>query len=220
MIICNSAKGKLYWKKAKVSDSKVHVVPNILNVSHGKPIFDFQGSPVVLYAGRFAPQKNIVNIVKGFCKAAGKYTNGKFIIIGSGELQNALQSLIDEDDVKDRVFILPFQKEIIDYYLTADVFVNISYHEGMPNTVIENAALDRKMVVSYIPEHVDILGKDYPFYVRNIDNIEEIVNVIDFAISYDKSYSIPSSVKQRLSHMDSKRVTNQYIRLFNQVIGS
>ena len=214
LILCNSYIGCEYWKKNNVSVNKIHFVQNILQKSTGQAVKNLSGSPILLFAGRLEAQKNIINLVKSFCKLADSLPDGLFLIIGNGSLLEEIQNVINEFKMHNQVIILPFQKQIVDYFVTADVFVNLSLHEGMPNTVIENIALNKKIVVSKIPEHVDILGEDYPFYVENLDDVDEIVSVLKKAVSTVYSPTIYTEANQKLNQMSASIVAKKYTEFF------
>jgi glycosyltransferase involved in cell wall biosynthesis len=217
LIICNSEQGKLYWKNYNVSDAKLAVVSNILSIKNGESIDNVKGQPTVVYAGRFEVQKNVLNVLKSFIKLADIYSQGKFLLIGNGSLQSALESILEESDHKESIKILPFKKNIADYFETADVFVNVSLHEGMPNTVIENVSKNNIVVVSNIDEHKSLLGESYPFYVNNLENITEIVDVISMAIKEDDANKLFKYAQNKLLEMTSDNVTTNYVKLLKQV---
>lgn len=217
MIICNSNKGRIYWRNNKVSDEKINIVSNILSIREGNEISEVKGSPTILYAGRLEKQKNVTNLLRAFILLARTYPEGKFIIVGNGSLQARLQLLVKRSGLTNQVLIMPFKKNIEDYFETADVFVNVSFHEGMPNTVIENIAKNKKIVVSKIDEHVSLLGTQYPFYVTNSQDVSEIVDVISTAIETKKIECFLKYSKNKLTDMTAGLVSESYFSLFNRV---
>lgn len=218
MIICNSEKGRTYWRNNKVADYKLNVVSNILSINTGKSINNIKGSPTILYAGRLEKQKNVTNLLLAFIRLAELYPQGMFVIVGSGSLQDSLQLEAERSKVATQILILPFKKNIEDYFETADVFVNVSLHEGMPNTVIENIAKDKKLVVSKIDEHVSLLGEEYPFYVSDTQDVTEIVDVISSVIESKTIGFFLKYSKARLVDMMADSVSKNYSDLFKKVM--
>lgn len=217
MIICNSDKGRLYWKKNKAKEEKVSVVSNILSVKEGTIINSVKGSPTILYAGRFETQKNVINVMKSFIQLADHHPEGQFILIGNGTRQEELDNLLADSGKCEQVSILPFKTNIADYYETADVFVNVSLHEGMPNTVIENVYKNNIVVVSEIDEHIRLLGKSYPYYVNDLADVSEIVDVINAAIVDNKTVDYLHYAQEKLTEMTAERVTENYMTLIKGV---
>jgi len=218
-IICNSPQGKEYWLKKGIRGKKLIVVPNILYINYDFPASNpiQLGNPTVLFAGRLEPQKNVIVLTNAFCQLADKYQDGRFYIIGEGSLKEDIMALIDSFKKAQEINILPFQKNIQSYFNCADVFVNISTYEGLPNTVIENIALNKKIVVSGIPQHKDVLGNAYPYYVNDLTNPSEVALKIEQAFKEKHSTDELNFGKKRLNDMTPERVISTYKRLFTDI---
>jgi len=219
-IICNAEEGKLYWKKKCVSERKITVIPNILytpeaNKTEVKPIIT--GSPIVLFAGRLEVQKNVIVLTKAFCKLADKFKEGRFYIIGKGSLKDSIAQIIQQNDKTNQVILLPFQNNIYDFFSAADIFVSISHYEGLPNAVIENIALNKKMVISGISQHKNILGASFPYYVNGRSNTDEICDMIENALK-DENFSIHfQHGKKFVNSLNPDVITNQYKKYFSYI---
>lgn len=218
MIVCNSNQGREYWLKNKAASKKIQVISNILIQQNGKVLSGLRGKPTVMYAGRLEPQKNVIHLAEVFCEMAERHPDGNFFIIGNGSLEDKIRDKIDSLGKNDQVKVLPFQKNIIDYFHTTDVFVNLSLHEGMPNTIIENIALGTKLVVSDIDEHRNLLGQGYPYYVNDVGNSVEAVNVLEKVLVCSDMAERLCYAKARLEHMEAGKIVDQYVRIFYEVI--
>jgi glycosyltransferase involved in cell wall biosynthesis len=115
------------------------------------------------------------------------------------------------------VSLLPFQKNVGDYFATADVFVNLSFHEGLPNTVLENVLCGNRVVVSDIPEHRDILGEHYPYYVQDPKDPAQAADVIAAAISNRIVGKEMHAAHECLRSMSPAAVTDSYVNVFEEV---
>ena len=73
-------------------------------------------------------------------------------------------------------------------------------------------------MASFIPEHIDILGPNYPYYVYNLSGITEIVNTIKRAISDPPINTDFQFAKSKLQKMKPNIVANIYHDLFLQVL--
>ncbi len=218
LILCNSNKGKKYWLNKNVSSKKIKVVNNILPLQKNKITIFEKLKSKALYAGRLEPQKNVMHLTKVFCKLADIFPEERFYIIGDGSLENDIKNEILSTSKTKQVILLPFQVNIASYFKATNVFVNLSKHEGMPNTVIENIDLGSKIVVSNIEEHRDLLGVDYPFYVKNLSSIEEAVYNIKQTLSIISENSELSFAKTKLQSMSAVNVSSEYLKLFQKVV--
>lgn len=214
LIIANSSKGVLYWLDKSVSASRVLHLPNILIPRPVGLKGGGEGAPHVIYAGRLEAQKNIVRVAEAFLKLSAALPQVEFSIIGNGSLSSTLDQMLSGSQ---RIRRLPFQKDIDKYFLLSRIFVNISLHEGMPNTVMENVALDKRVVVSKIDEHVALLGEDYPYFVNDPDDVDEIVAVMRRALEEphsDVDYAFALDV---MSKMAPEVVVGRYVDALSSV---
>lgn len=220
LIIANSIKGQEYWLNMGYPLKKIEVVTNILLEPKYLPEKLKSENPTILYVGRLESQKNIINLTKYFIELSSLFPTGKFYIIGEGTLKEEIKELIQENNKEGLIQILPFQKDIIKYYIKADIFVNISKHEGTPNTVIENIQLGNFVLASNIPEHVDLFGKDYPFFLNNLDDRDEFVQLVVKILEY-KSDAESNLVfaKNKIKSMTAQVVADNYKLIFKNLQG-
>lgn len=219
LIIANSLKGQDYWVKKGMSSTKIKVVTNILPESNILLNKEYTKSPIILYVGRLEPQKNVIKLTEFLIELANLYPLGKFYIIGEGSLKIEIESLINSHSVESQFTILPFQKDVLTYFSKADIFINISKHEGTPNTVIENIQMKNFIVASNIPEHVDLLGKDYPFLLNDLDNKEEFVKIIQNILASNKKPEVfLKYASNKIQLMKPNIISEQYKNIFKELV--
>lgn len=218
LIISNSNKGKDYWSNLGVKSDKIIVMDNILSKSKQiSEITSLEKKMLVLFAGRFEMQKNIIFTTELFCQLSRVHKNAKFLLIGEGSLLDEMKYIVRECS---NIEIIPYQDDISPYFKSADIFVSLSHHEGKPNTVIENIALESLVIVSNIDEHRQILGEHYPCYVdldASLENTFSRVNlIIENYNNFDhvKEYEF---AKESLKHMDPSIVANKYCDILTQI---
>lgn len=114
---------------------------------------------VVGHVGRFAQQKNHRYLLKVFQQIHKQHENAVLLLVGTGSLEEQIRGWINELNLQDQV-ILAGQRFDIPALLSAmDVFVFPSFHEGMPNTVIEAQATGLPCVIAdTITREADITG--------------------------------------------------------------
>lgn len=107
---------------------------------------------LVLSVGELNENKNHETVIRAI-----KDLNVCYVIAGKGELQEHLQLLIDECDMRDRVKLLGFRRDIAELCKTADIFVFPSFREGLPVSAMEAMASGLPCVASRIRGNVDII---------------------------------------------------------------
>lgn len=103
---------------------------------------------VVGHVGRFAQQKNHLFLLDVFQEIHNRREDAVLLLIGTGTLEAQIRDKIKQLQLQDAV-ILAGQRFDIPALLSAmDVFVFPSFHEGMPNTVIEAQATGLPCVIA------------------------------------------------------------------------
>jgi glycosyltransferase involved in cell wall biosynthesis len=124
------------------------------NIKKKKIIFGF--------AGRYAKQKNIDSLLLGFSKISNDHDNiylymaGKDINSQNQELINIASRL----NIKNKVFFINEQKNLVEFYNGIDVLILTSHSESFPNVIAEamlcttpvlssNAGCSKKIIDKY-----------------------------------------------------------------------
>lgn len=177
-LLANSNAGINYWDK--YTNIKTMLYQNFIDFKFPKAnkgrIKKYYNN-YILYAGRLSDQKNIYKLVNVFKLVSDRYLP---LIIGEGNLASIVKN-------EKAITFLDFQDDIFNYYNNAKAFFSLSKYEGTPNTVIENIICGNKVIVSDIKEHIDLLGKDYKFFLKEKDylNKDKIIDLIEKPISND-----------------------------------
>ncbi|MDJ0634991.1 MAG: glycosyltransferase [Xenococcaceae cyanobacterium MO_188.B29] len=101
--------------------------------------------PVILGVGRLVKQKDFSTLIKAFAQVQA-INPSRLVILGSGREQKALQSLIKELALEDKVALLGFVNNPSAYMAKASVFVLSSLWEGLPTVLIESMAVGTPIV--------------------------------------------------------------------------
>lgn len=111
------------------------------------------------HVGRFALQKNHAFLIQIFAEIVKQRPSAKLLLVGKGELEQALRQQIADMGLSDKVIFAGVRADIPQILSAMDVFVFPSFYEGMPNTVIEAQATGLPCVVAdTITREADITG--------------------------------------------------------------
>ena len=94
--------------------------------------FDFH----ILTVGSFKTEKNHECLIRAFAKLP-KSLNAKLTIVGEGNLRDAMEKLITNLSLQERVSLPGFSEDVYPWYRSADLFVLSSDAEGLPTVLIE-----------------------------------------------------------------------------------
>lgn len=97
-------------------------------------------APVVVAAGRYAPEKGYDRLVDAFALVADDHPQWVLKIFGHGPLHQRLQRQVDALGLTDRVLLPGLAEDIEAELRAASVFALSSVHEGLPMAVAEAMA--------------------------------------------------------------------------------
>lgn len=102
--------------------------------------YKIKSTDIILgYAGRYAKQKNIESLLHAYSMVSRKYKNiylymvGKNIDNNNNELINTVLKL----NIKNKVFFLNEQKDLLKFYNGIDLLLLTSHSESFPNVIAE-----------------------------------------------------------------------------------
>jgi glycosyltransferase involved in cell wall biosynthesis len=114
------------------------------------PWFAPDQPPVILGVGRLTPQKDFASLIRAFAKLRATRPC-RLVILGEGELRNALTELATSLGVADDFALPGFVTNPYAYMAKAGLFVLSSAFEGSPNVLIEALGVGAPLVATDCP---------------------------------------------------------------------
>ncbi len=125
-------------------DCDVAVAPLDLRREFGWP----QGARVVVAAGRLSPEKGQRYLVDALRILADQDQEVCLAIFGAGPMASKLRAQCEELRLGGRIVLAGFRRPILPYLAGADLLVNPSVSEGLPNVVLEACAVRTPVVAT------------------------------------------------------------------------
>lgn len=104
----------------------------------------------IVTTGKFMPQKNHQMLMKAFCMIAGEVEDN-LIIYGDGKLRGEYEKFIEQNNMKDRIFIPGNCSNVAETIALNKLFVMSSDYEGMPNSLMEAMAVGMPCISTDCP---------------------------------------------------------------------
>lgn len=222
-IVSNSIGADSYWDQ-KVPRVERFIIPNIVSLDAADP--GPQSAPPIhrtprnekyaIVLGRLHPQKGAVRSVEALIQFCQERSDVRGLVVGQGPLEGDLAALLERADEHGRVTMLGYRTDAHDLIRNAAVLLTLSRHEGLPNVVLESAALGTPIVASKIPEHVAVLGTDYPYYVADTATPHEVASVLDRA-SRDSASPALAHAQRLISEMSGPTVADKFASVARRV---
>ncbi len=105
-------------------------------------------SPVLVAAGRLAPEKGHSQLLRAFATVRRSYPQATLKILGEGPLRQALEAEVHALGLEDWVRLLGHVATPAIHYGEATLFVQPSLEEGIPNALLEAAAAGLPIVAT------------------------------------------------------------------------
>lgn len=170
-----------------------------------------------IYSGGFIDRKNQMESIRAFLKM-NRRTKAALILLGDGKNFEVLKSQFSE--YKDIIFAGKVSN--VEKYLHAsDVYLSSSKSEGLPNGVLEAMACGLPIILSDIPQHMEIIDNDYMCgYSYSLGNINELCSVMDKIIDDDLNTMGNNAYKCVIDNFTAKGMSYKYQNLYFNIMSN
>jgi len=223
--IANSQASARFCKKiAKNKDCIViYRGVEINKIEKIQPNFDlkrkYKNSFIITFVGRLIDGKGVFDLI-GAAKDIQE-ENTKLFIIGDGPQKNNLKKLTEKFDIQEKVIFFGYRKfeEIIAILKISDIFVNPSYTEGLPTSVIEAGLCNVPIIATNVGGTSEIIENEKSGFLINKKNILELKEKIEILynnINLREDFSKQAFQKIK-NNFDWKKSVEIYLEVFTEI---
>lgn len=155
IVLCVSAATQEMLVRRGVARERIRVLHNAVDEDHAPAPLDLaevfglpRGAPVLVAAGRLSPEKGHCHLVEAMARLKDHDPPVTLVILGSGRETERLRERITAAGLVGRVVLGGFRADVLRCIAGADLIVNPSLSEGLPNVVLEALALGRPVVAT------------------------------------------------------------------------
>jgi len=191
---------------------KIKYLPDpVLNLSKIKEIRNNRESVekqvstenTIISIGRLTRQKNFKFLILAFKEINKKYPNLNLFILGDGEEKNELMSLIEKLNLKEKIFLVGYKKNIYEYLKNSKIFILTSLWEDPGFVLIEAGYMNKTVFSSDClngPKELLENEKNGFLFKSNskkdfLSKFDEIINT-DKKLIFEKKISFKKKVKE------------------------
>jgi len=223
LVIVNSFEFQKQMKK--IFKIKTEVIYNPVNIKqikrlshYKKKISFFQEKTInLINVGRLVDQKNQIQILSALVKLKKNIKNFRLLIIGYGPNKKNLENFINKEKINKFVKII-FVKNPYKYMKMADAFILSSKYEGLPNTLLEAACLNKYIISSNCKSGPEEILKEYEFgelYKENHTN--HLYNILN-KLKKNKLLNKKKDYSKNLSSFEARKNLAKYLNNINNLL--
>lgn len=131
-------------------DVETYAHPTVDRVAMRSALGIPAGAPVVGTVGRLSPQKAPLDWMRAAAMVAQAVPEVRFVYVGDGPLRPAVETLIAELELTDKVILTGLRRDIPDLLAVFDVFALSSLWEGLPLVALQAMAAGLPVVCTQV----------------------------------------------------------------------
>ncbi|MBR3290444.1 MAG: glycosyltransferase family 4 protein, partial [Clostridia bacterium] len=167
-----------------------------------------------IFVGRVMQVKGIDDYLKAAAEIKRNHSNVVFYIAGFNE-EKPYQELVDEYQKKGIIQYLGFRKDINDWIRRCHCTVLPSYGgEGVPNVLLESAAMGRACIGSNIPGTRDVIDDGVTGFLYEVKNQKELADKMEAFVNmpYEQKNLMGLNGRKRVEQLfDRQIVVHKYM---------
>ncbi|MHA1284843.1 MAG: glycosyltransferase family 4 protein [Promethearchaeota archaeon] len=191
-------------------------IPKIISKEKNRNSF------IIGSAGRLFPVKNyplFIKIAKQLRNLSDKFY---FELVGEGPEYYNLKKLVKTFKIEDSFFIKKFTDNMRDFYNGLDLYINTSFHEGIPLTILEAMSYGIPVVASNVGGINEIILNGVNGYLVDSKNPDDYLKIC-YNLFKDSTICKRIGTIGRKSIIDkfsSNNMTNQYLEVYHKLINT
>lgn len=173
-------------KMGEIPEKKGVIIYNPVSIPQTfpkNPSTSFQ----IVYVGRLEKVKNVATLIQAFSKIQNN--NSTLTIVGDGIERRALESLVRDLKIEERVVFTGFQAEPSQFLCSADLYVLPSYSEGFGIAAVEAMFLKVPVLATQVGGVPEFINHGENGWLFNPNSVEDLVEKLTYILSlntYDR----------------------------------
>ncbi len=196
----------------------IQVIPNGVDLNALNPgEIKVNMPPVIVFAGRFVPQKNPLQIIRSLAEVSD--LPWKAVLIGDGALRPEIENQIEASGLTAR-FTLPGwlkPEEVIEWYRKSDILFMPSLSEGLPVVGVQALAMGLAMVLSDAGGNPELIVPDKNgFLVPQGQNDKYAIGLRSLLSDPQKLQNARLTSRSHARNFDLSAVVESYLEVLQQ----
>ena len=200
--------GDFYVRQFSLHENKIKIVPNWVNLSRLEVGKRAHRHKIVLFAHKLVPRKGADLLPEIIARVSKEIPEVKFIILGPGDKETLAKAIrIRKLSGKVKLVGAVPNKQIVQYFAGADVFIMPSRQEGFPRVLLEAMACGVPFVATDAGGTLDILSEGQKKYVVPVGDTELFCRLVcDLLKNESKRQELIVEGKSQVQNYDLGKV--------------
>lgn len=179
-----------------------------------------QGYPLICAIGRLSKQKGYPTLLQAMPQILEKYPDAKLLILGEGEDELSLKTMIGELGISESVDLLGFKTNPYAYLSQCDCFVLPSLWEGFGIVIVEAMACGVPVVSTDCPfGPAEIITHEENGLLVEVDNPKLLADAINRVLGDDQlQHKLSENGLKKAEDFTVEKITAEYDDLFTRVL--
>lgn len=223
-VTCSKSLSKLYQKRQRITidyirngvDVNKFIKRDAIDVSELRMMLNLPTSKIIfVYSGALIDRKNQGEAIDAFVRMKNN-ESAVLLLLGDGKDKKRLEHTYSKYN---NIFFRGKVANINDYLNASDVYLSTSKSEGLPNGVLEAMACGLPVILSDIPQHMEVLEADPTCgYAYKLGNVEMLAKLLDDIMQKDLLEIGERSYKLVIQNFTAEGMSNKYQEVYLRLV--
>jgi glycosyltransferase involved in cell wall biosynthesis len=192
---------------------------NNLQAAEVRKTLGVENAELLLFIGRFAPEKNLGFLLRAFAQIAAARPLAKLVLVGKGSEEDKLRKTVHQLHLTDRViFVGPVAHDDVPHYAAAaDLFVFSSTMETQGLVLVEAMAAGTPVVAVKTPGPADVLAEGGGILVPQ-QEAAFVEAVISLLADQDRYQAMSTQAKEAAERYSITATTEQLVAVYHSCL--
>ena len=140
------------------------------------------------FIGRLSEQKGIIPFINELRYHKEKFNSCKFLLVGNGEQEEEIKSLLKEYDLEELFNLTGYQDNVYKFYPIIDIFFLPSLYEGLPMVILEAMSFGKPIVSMNVGSINEVITNNKSGVLIDKENYKEFIEKL-ISIKLNKELS-------------------------------
>ena len=161
------------------------------------------GDMVVGMIACFKPQKSPQDFIKLARAVEATFPSVKFILVGDGVLRKKIEYLISKFNLKSKIFLTGWRKDVPSILSSMDIFVLTSLWEGLPIVVLEAMASAKPVIATDTGGVGEVINDSKAGFIVHVGDAKRMAERLMLLLQDE-------NLRQRMGQYASERLNSDF----------